>query len=110
MTKTEGQQTADLVRDAATGEIAAILQRLNTTPAGLSEAEAAERLEVFGPNQVAEEKHHGWLQRLYVAVRNPLVILLSVLAIITFATAGEPSDIAGGVLMVLMVLALHAKR
>ena len=41
MTKTEGQQTADLVRDAATGEIAAVLQRLNTTPTGLSEAEAA---------------------------------------------------------------------
>jgi Mg2+-importing ATPase len=102
--KVLGQQTADLVRDAATSETAEILQRLNTSANGLSEEEAAERLEVFGPNQVAEEKHHGWLQRLYVAIRNPLVILLSVLAIITFATAGEPSDIAGGVLMVLMVV------
>jgi Mg2+-importing ATPase len=102
--KVQGQQTADLVRDAATSEIAEILQRLNTSANGLTEEEAAERLEVFGPNQVAEEKHHGWLQRLYVAMRNPLVILLSVLAIITFATAGEPSDIAGGVLMVLMVV------
>jgi Mg2+-importing ATPase len=102
--KVQGQQTADLVRDAATSEIAEILQRLNTSANGLTEEEAAERLEVFGPNQVAEEKHHGWLQRLYVAARNPLVILLSVLAIITFATAGEPSDIAGGVLMVLMVV------
>jgi Mg2+-importing ATPase len=99
-----GQRAADLVRDAATSEAAEILQRLNSSTTGLSEEEAAERLEVFGPNQVAEEKHHGWLQRLYVAMRNPLVILLSVLAIITFATAGEPSDIAGGVLMVLMVV------
>src|SRR5208282_1030566 len=99
-----GQRTADLVRDAATQETAEILQRLGTSFAGLSEEEAVERLEVFGPNQVAEEKHHGWLQRLYVAVRNPLVILLSVLAIITFATAGGASDIAGGVLMVLMVV------
>jgi len=99
-----GQRAADLVRDAATSEAAEILQRLNSSPTGLSEEEAAERLEVFGPNEVAQEKHHGWLQRLYVAVRNPLVILLSVLAIITFATAGEPSDIAGGVLMVLMVV------
>jgi Mg2+-importing ATPase len=100
----QGLQTADLVRDAATGETGDILTRLDTSANGLSEAEAAERLEVFGPNQVAEEKHHGWLQRLYLAMRNPLVILLSVLAIITFATAGEPSDIAGGVLMVLMVV------
>src|SRR5580704_17374641 len=102
--KVQGQQAADLVRDAANGESAEILTRLNTTPTGLSEEEAAERLEVFGPNQVAEEKHHGWLQRLYDAIRNPLVILLSVLAIITFATAGGASDIAGGLLMVAMVV------
>jgi len=37
-------------------------------------------------------------------VRNPLVILLSVLAIITFATAEEPSDYIGGVVILLMVL------
>jgi Mg2+-importing ATPase len=99
---------SDLVNEAATKEIAEVLQRHNTTPTGLTETEAAARLEKFGPNQVAEEKHHGWLQRLYLAVRNPLVILLSVLAIITFATAGGASDIAGGVLMVLMVvLAFH---
>jgi Mg2+-importing ATPase len=100
----KGAQTADLVRDAATGEAAEILGRLNTSANGLSDEEAAERLEVFGPNEVGQEKKHGWLQRLWVAVRNPLVILLTVLAVITFATAGEPSDYAGGVLMVLMVV------
>jgi Mg2+-importing ATPase len=104
MKNPEGQRSADLVHDAATQEIAETLQRLNTTPAGLTEEEAAERLEVFGPNQVAEEKHNGWLQRIYVAVRNPLVILLSVLAIITFATADGASDYAGGALMVAMVV------
>jgi len=98
------RDAAELIRAAATGEAAEILTRLNTTPAGLSEDEAAKRLEEFGPNEVGQEKRHGWLQRLYVAIRNPLVILLSVLAIITFATAGEPSDVAGGVLMVLMVV------
>ncbi len=73
-----GQRTADLVRAAATRETAEILQRLGTTPAGLSEDEAAERLEVFGPNEVAHERKHEWLHRLWVAVRNPLVILLTV--------------------------------
>ncbi|HSY10402.1 MAG TPA: magnesium-translocating P-type ATPase [Candidatus Dormibacteraeota bacterium] len=100
----EGQRGADLVRDAATQETAEVLQRLNTSPAGLSEEEAAERLEVFGPNEVAQEKQHGWLLRLWVAVRNPLVILLSVIATITFATAEETSDYIGGSLMVLMIL------
>ena len=99
-----GQRTADLVRDAATQETAEILQRLTTSPTGLTEEEAAERLEVFGPNEVAQEKKHDWLWRLWVAVRNPLVILLMVLAILTFATAQSSSDDIGGVVMLVMVV------
>jgi Mg2+-importing ATPase len=99
-----GQRTADLVRDAATQETAEILQRLNTSPTGLTEEEAAERLEVFGPNEVAQEKKHDWLWRLWVAVRNPLVILLTILAIVTFATAEGASDMIGGWVMVAMVV------
>ena len=99
-----GQRTADLVRDAATQETAEILKRLGTSPQGLSEEEASERLEVFGPNEVAHERKHEWLHRLWVAVRNPLVILLTVLAILTFATAESSSDYAGGVVMLVMVV------
>src|SRR3984957_12113014 len=102
-----GQRAADLIRDAATQEIPQVLQRLNTTPNGLKEEEASERLEVFGPNEVGQEKQHGWLGRLWVAVRNPLVILLAVLVIITFATAGDTSDyIGGGVMLAMIVLAV----
>ena len=79
-------RASDLVRDAATQETAEILQRLNTSPAGLSEEEAAERLEVFGPNEVAQEGKHEWLHRLWLAVRNPLVILLTILATVSYAT------------------------
>ncbi|HEX4349494.1 MAG TPA: magnesium-translocating P-type ATPase [Verrucomicrobiae bacterium] len=98
------QRVADLVRDAAACEAAEILTRLNTTPAGLTGEEAAERLEVFGPNEVGQEKKHDWLWRLWVAVRNPLVILLTVLAIVTFATAQAASDMIGGWVMVAMVV------
>src|ERR1039457_347591 len=99
-----GTDLVNFVNEAAIKDIPEVLKQHDTSADGLTEAEAAARLEKFGPNQVAEEKHHGWLQRLYLAVRNPLVILLSVLAIITFATAGGASDIAGGMLMVLMVV------
>jgi Mg2+-importing ATPase len=81
-----------------------VLQIAETQETGLTEAEAAERLDRYGPNEVGQEKQHGWLWRLGLAVRNPLVILLSVLAIITFATAQEPSDYIGGVVIMLMVL------
>ena len=94
----------DLLRDAATNEAAEILQRLNTSPSGLSEAEASARLEKYGPNEVAQEKQHGWLRRLWIASRNPLVILLTILAIFTFATAADTSDYIGGSVMLVMVL------
>jgi Mg2+-importing ATPase len=77
-------KAGDLLRDAAANETAEILKRLNTSPSGLTEEDAAERLEVFGANEVAQEKRHEWLYRFWTAVRNPLVILLTVLAAASF--------------------------
>jgi Mg2+-importing ATPase len=99
-----GDRTAEFVRDAASKEAAEILQRLGCSVSGLSEEEAAERLEVFGPNEVGPEKKHTWLQRFYHAAVNPLVILLSVLAILTFATAEGTTDYIGGFVMVAMIV------
>jgi P-type Mg2+ transporter len=97
-------QSAEVLREAATQESAAVLQRLNTTANGLTEAEAETRLQQFGPNEVAQEKKHSWLYRLWIAALNPLVILLTILAIITFATAEETSDYVGGSVMAAMVI------
>src|SRR6516162_4557686 len=102
----DGVRTADLIRDAATEEVEEIFQRLKTSAKGLTEEEAAERLEVFGPNEVAQEARHTWLSRLWTAVRNPLVILLTVLATLSYATA----DIAGGTAMMLMVFLVVMRR
>jgi magnesium-transporting ATPase (P-type) len=44
-------KNGDLVREAATQDISAALQQLRTSPAGLSEKEAATRLEQYGPNE-----------------------------------------------------------
>ena len=98
------QRPADLVREAATCQTSEILGRLNTSLNGLTEEEAAERLEIFGPNEVGQEKSHGWFYRLWVAVRNPLVVLLVVIAAVTFATAEGASDYIGGSVMVAMVV------
>ncbi len=97
-------RVSDAVRDAATKDAAEVLQQLGTSAAGLTGEAAAARLEQSGPNEVAQEKRHGWLDRLYTAAINPLVILLTVLAILTFATAESSSDYIGGVVMLAMVL------
>lgn len=102
--KPNGQRAAELMHDAAKCQVAELLQRLNTSPNGLSEEEATERLEIFGPNEVGQEKKHGWLDRLWVAVRNPLVVLLAIIATITFVTASGTSDYVGGGVMVAMII------
>jgi P-type Mg2+ transporter len=91
---------ADAIREAAAQGAAEVLGRLNSSLTGLTEEEAAARLEQYGPNEVAREKQQGRLHRLYLAARNPLVILLTVLAIIAFAT----EDFRSGTVMLLMVV------
>ncbi len=95
-----GERAAELVHAAAVKDVSELLQRLNTSSKGLSEEEAAERLDVFGPNEVAQEARHTWLQRFYHAAVNPLVILLTLLATVAFATG----DLRAGTVMMLMVI------
>jgi Mg2+-importing ATPase len=106
-----GARSVESITDAASRDSADVLQSLGSSPNGLTEAEAEERLLNFGPNAVGVEKHHEWLHRLWTAVRNPLVILLTVLAIVSFATyfsdkAGERdvSEFYAGVVMLAMVI------
>jgi P-type Mg2+ transporter len=97
-----GQRTSDLVQEAAGHEAAEVLQLLGTTTSGLTELEAAARLEKYGPNQVGREKKQGWLERFYLAARNPLVILLTILAVISFVA--PEGDARAGIMMLLMVV------
>ncbi|MHA3771474.1 magnesium-translocating P-type ATPase [Verrucomicrobiota bacterium sgz303538] len=77
-----------------------VLVRMQTSPAGLSEGEAASRWEKAGPNVVATDGHRGWPHRLLIATRNPLVVLLVALATISFATG----DMRAGTVITLMVV------
>src|SRR5499427_710649 len=95
-----GIQTLPLLAEVSIKPIADVFQILGTTTTGLTEAEAAERIEKYGPNEVASEEKHGWWHRLYTASRNPLVILLTVLAVLSFATG----DFRAGTVMLLMVV------
>src|SRR5258708_1160865 len=94
------QRTTDVAHDAATKETAEVLQTLGPSPPAFTQEKTARRPEEFGPNEVGPQKHEGWLQRLYIAGRNPLVILLTVLAVLSFATG----DFRAGTVMLLMVV------
>ncbi|MCL2725300.1 MAG: magnesium-translocating P-type ATPase [Polyangiaceae bacterium] len=76
------------------------MEALNTRPTGLTSTEVEERLEKYGPNAVAKGEGHTRLKLFLKALFNPLVILLSVLATISFATG----DVEAGTVMTTMVL------
>ena len=52
------------------------LQKLDTAPEGLSPAEAAERLQRYGPNTLKEEKRISPWQILFAQFKNFLILLL----------------------------------
>ena len=89
-----------ILGEVALLETSEVFSRMKTALEGLSEGEAASRLAEVGPNVVAASKHRGWPWRLLTAARNPLVILLIVLATISFATG----DARAGTVMALMVI------
>lgn len=95
-----GIQVSSQVVEAARAEANEVLTTLHTSPTGLTQADVEERLQSYGPNEVAAEAKHGWLWRLIISLRNPLVVLLGALATISFATG----DIRAGTVMCLMVV------
>ena len=81
-------------------ESSEVLGILETSLNGLSRQAVEERIEKFGFNEITHEKERGLLWRLLLAAKNPLVILLLVLASIAFLT----EDIRSGIVMTLMVI------
>ena len=93
-------EVSPAILQAARQDGNALLSDLRTTPGGLTEAEAEDRARKNGPNEVAQEKADGWPIRLLKIVRNPLVILLAALSLISFVTG----DVRAGTVMVMMVI------
>ncbi len=89
-----------ILTELAYAEVNSVLAKLETTSQGLSRAEAEARMVKYGPNAVAIEKRQGWWGRLVGAARNLLVILLAILAAVSFATG----DISGGTVMTLILV------
>jgi Mg2+-importing ATPase len=95
-----GIQVSKKLVDSAHAEPSIVLEGLKTTPDGLSQAEIEARLEQYGPNEVARERPRTVLMRLWDNVKNPLVILLVVLGVISYLT----QDIRAAVIILVMVI------
>jgi Mg2+-importing ATPase len=101
--RTVAGRVSSLLLSAAREEPRDVMAALETAPEGLRADEVERRIELFGPNEVGQESKHGWTERLLSAVRNPLVILLTALGAVSFAT-GDPR--AGTVMMLMVFIAV----
>src|SRR3954469_18776446 len=80
------------------------LVHLESTVDGLNPEQVRERLEKYGPNIVAQEtRKHVLLQLLERFYTNPINILLTVLATITWLSGEQASDKIGALIMFAMV-------
>jgi Mg2+-importing ATPase len=95
-------RVAPALVQAASGDVDLVLRNLQTSKQGLSEDEAAHRLRTDGPNSVAQEAHYRKLILLGKAIVNPLVILLMVLATLSYLTDDSPR--AAIVMLAMVVL------
>ncbi|MGB9712143.1 MAG: magnesium-translocating P-type ATPase [Dissulfurimicrobium hydrothermale] len=93
-------QSTQSLTQFAVSEIDEVLRRVGTQLSGLSEDEALDRLEKYGPNTVAQEKRYGRLHLFGKALINPLIILLSILAVVSALTG----DLRAAFVMSLMVV------
>ena len=81
-------QTEERVRQSR-ADGAALLGQLQTRIEGLTQAEAEERLKQYGPNEIARERPQSPLRRLLDNLKNPLVLLLAALSLVSYLT-GDP--------------------
>ena len=81
-----------------------VLKQLDSRLVGLSEAEANSRLKQVGPNEIVRQKRQSGLMRLLGNVRNPLVLLLVALGVLSFLTGDHRATVVIFVMVVLGVV------
>ena len=77
-----------------------VLKELGSQLGGLSKAQADSLLKQVGTNEIAREKRQSALMRLLSNVKNPLVLLLAALGILSFLTG----DLRAAVVIFVMVV------
>ncbi len=63
-----------------------VLKELDTDTNGLSSAQAAERLEKYGPNKLKEAEKATWFQKFMAQLKDPMLIILMIAAVVSAAT------------------------
>ena len=95
-----GKHVSEQLLEMARAGTEAVLKTLYSRLDGLSQKEADSRLQQYGMNEIAREKHQSALMRLLSNIMNPLVLLLTALGVISFLTG----DLRAAVIIFIMVV------
>jgi Mg2+-importing ATPase len=99
-----GAQYALQLLEKARAEADTVLKELGSPLDGLSKAEANSRLKQVGTNEIAREKRQSALMRLLSNIKNPLVLLLVALGVLSFLTSDLRATVVIFVVIVLGVV------
>ena len=90
---------------AARGDSAGLLAQLGSREAGLTDAEAEAVRATSGLNEIEQEKPLSWQRHLWHCYRNPFNLLLTLLAIVSWATADmQATTVIGAMVLISTVL------
>jgi Mg2+-importing ATPase len=89
----------EIINSADYDIVEPILDKFNTSKYGLTEEEAEKRIDEYGYNEIGKEVKKTPLLRFLENFKNPLVILLAALAVISYITG----DLRAAIVMIVMV-------
>ncbi len=104
-----GHAAGSLVEEASL-PLPELLARYDATAAGLSPAEAANRLALFGPNEVGQERPPAWYTQLLSGFKNPFIAVLLVLALVSGCTGDTRAVLVITSMVTLSVLISFAQQ
>ncbi len=89
-------------------EMSEVLAGIESKDCGLSEAEAAARLEANGPNKLIEPKKRSVILRFLDQMKDPMIIILLAAAALSFFTSMYEGESPADVFIILFVVILNA--
>ena len=89
-----------LANTVSTMTLESVLKLLHSKKSGLSKKEAALRLHQFGKNTIIDEKKSHWIIEFFKEFLNPLIVILAIAAILSYATG----EVINSSIIIIMVL------
>jgi len=88
--------------------VSSVLEEAGSTEKGLTSAEAAARLEQYGPNKLIEAKKRSNILRFFDQMKDPMIIILLVAAVLSFFTSLYQHESPADVFIILFVVVLNS--